>query len=492
VGADIRRLASGSLFYGLGSAAVGALGFLLLPLYSRVLTPSEYGVVAVVASISAVLSLVLPLGLHGSVTRLYFDATSAEHRRRIVGAIWLAMVLFALAIAVVAHAVGSAVFGALFPSIPFYPYGALGVWAAFLSTFSRIPLVLLQIEERPREYVTLTVGTALVTTTITIYLVVVLGLGAAGYLAGGVIGSVAAAPAFVATTLRRSDLRWRGDVVRSALAYGTPLVPHALAAWTLELSDRAILQRFVSLAALGVYSLAYQFGVLMNVVGTAVNNAWTPFVFRRLNEGRTDAASSLSQIATYFTAAIGWVGLAIASLSGDAIALLTPPAFHGAIPLAPWIVFGCTIQALYYVPGNLVLAKGRTSRLAGVTGVAALTNVSLNLLLVPTFGVIAAAWATFASYEVMLVLAWAAGQQAFALKYQYPRLARIGLVVMLTFAGGRVIGSDGEALAILARVALVAAFPVFLVAAGSARHEEWNLVRGEAKALLGRLAVRAR
>lgn len=489
---DIRRLASGSLLYGLGGALVGALAFILLPLYSRVLTPAEYGTVAVMAAVTAVLSLTMPLGLHGAVTRLYFETADVEERRQRVGAIWLAMVGIALFLGALAQVFGAAAFGLLLPAVPFYPYGVLAVWTAVASVFARIPLGLLQIEERAREYVALTIGMALLTTLLTVILVVTLRLGAAGYLAGALAAGIVMAPVYVLLTTRRANVRWRPDIVRSALLYGTPLVPHGLAGWTLELSDRAILQRFVSLASLGIYSLAYQFGVLMNVVGTALNNAWIPFVFKRLNEDRSDAGASLSRLATYFAAAIAWAGLGVAMLAGDAIAVLTPVAFHDAIPLAPWIVFGCALQALYYVPGNLVLARGRTSRLAIVTFSAAVMNVTLNLALVPRYGVAAAAWATFASYLLMLGLAWRAGQRAFALHYEYARLAWIGLFAGLLFVVGRAISGDGQILPIAARLGLTAAFPVLLVASGFARPDERQAIRNEAQALRLRWAIRAR
>ena len=488
LGADLRRLVSRSVVYGLGSLATAGISFILLPLYTRYLTPADYGTVAVASAIGAVLSVILPLGLHGAVTRFYFEARDPGARRERVGSIWAAMIVSSITLTIVTMLIGPQVFQVLIPSVPFFPFGALAVATAFASVFARVPLLLFQIEERPLPYVLASLATALITTGFTLALVVFLGRGAVGYLLGALAGATVMALPFLVLTLRRVAVSWRVQTVRSALAYGAPLVPHGLASWTLELSDRAVLQRFVSLAALGLYSLAYQFGTLMNVIGSALNNAWIPLVYRRLNDANPAAESGISRLATYFAFLVAWAGLALALLAGDVITLLTPASFHEAIQLAPWIVVGCTFQALYYLPGNFIMARGGTSRIALATFVSGGANVLLNLALAPRFGIVAAAWSTLISYAILLGLTWRFGQQAFAVRYEYPRLAKVALTAAAVFGVGMAIGNTGDAIAIGARLSLWAAFPVLLLMTGFATADESQTVRLEIRALRSRWA----
>jgi O-antigen/teichoic acid export membrane protein len=457
--ADVRRLAGGSLVYGIGSVLLRGLSFFLLPLYTSYLSPADYGVLAIATAVTAVLAVIYPLGLHGAVTRMYFETNDVRERRERVGAIWQFMVIAGLAMTLMVQLIGGWVFERLFVSVPFLPYGLLATWTAFANMLGVVPLMLLQIEERSRRYVAMTAVTTLVTVGSIIWFVVVNRLGASGYLLGAFVGSMVMALPFVVMTWRWVRLAPRWDVVRAALRYGLPLVPHGLASWTLELSDRAILQRFVSLAQVGLYSLAYQFGTIMNVVASAINNAWIPFVFRRVNEQGDAAKPGLARLATYFAFVIVWTGLGLSLLVEDAISFLTTPPFHAAAEFAPWIIFGCMFQSLYFVPGNFILARGRTSRIAIVTLVSGAMNVTLILLLAPRFGVIAAAWATFASYLLMLGLAWGYGQQAFAIPYEYSRLVRVALAAGGLFAAGTLVADHDMPLRTMERIAIWAAFP---------------------------------
>ena len=466
------------MVYGLGSVLLRGLSFFLLPLYTQYLTPADYGVLAIATSVTALLSVVYPLGLHGAVTRLYFEATEPGERRHRVGVIWATMVVVALAMTLVLHLAGGWLFDRLFIDVPFYPYGTLAVWTAFANMLGVVPLMLLQIEERPRRYVAFSGATTLVTAAAIIWFVVVNGLGATGYLLGALVGSAIMAGPYVALTLGRVHVTARWDVVQAALRYGLPLVPHGLASWTIELSDRAILQRFVSLAQLGLYSLAYQFGTIMNILASAINNAWIPFVFRRINEQGDAAKPRLARLSTYFAFALVWIGLGLSLLVEDAIAILTAPPFHAAAEFAPWIIFGCLFQSLYFVPGNLILARGRTSRIALATVLSGALNVALVLLLAPRFGVIAAAWATFASYFLLLVLAWAFGQESFPIPYEYGRLLRLAIAAGALFAVGSALVSESAPLRTLERLGLWVVFPAALAVLGFYERHELQAMRG--------------
>ena len=490
--ADFRRIASGSVIYGLGSVLLRGLGFFLLPLYTRYLTPADYGVLAITTSVTAVLSVVYPLGLHGAVTRLYFETSEPGERRERVGVIWMTMLGLGLGMTLVLQVAGGWIFDRLFVDVPFAPYGMLATWTAFASLLGFMPLMLLQIEERSRLYVAATGVTTLVTAAAIIWLVVANRLGATGYLIGTLVGAAVMGVPFLVMTWRSVHVVPRWDIMRSALRYGLPLVPHGLASWTLELSDRAILQRFVSLTQLGLYSLAYQFGTIMNILASAINNAWIPFVFRRVNEQGDVAKPALARLATYFAFALVWIGLGLSLLVEDAIALLTAPPFHAAARFAPWIIFGCMFQSLYFVPGNFILARGRTSRIALVTLVSGAVNVTLILLLAPQYGAIAAAWSTFAAYLLMLVLAWVFGQQAYTVPYEYVRLLRLVLVAGGLFAVGTLVLTEATPFRAVGRLGLWALFPGALAALGFFDRQELNAVGSFVRRLNPGQALRRR
>ena len=485
VRAALRKLVGASAVYGLGSVLVRGLSFLLLPVYTRHLSPSEYGIVALAVTCTVVLGLVYPLGLRGAVSRTWYDDATLEERRERVGTLWIAMLLAAAAMALALDRAGPGLAAALLPDVPFHPYLRLAVWTAFLGVLGIVPLVLLQAQERPRAYVGLTIGTALVTIALTVWFVVG-GGGAEGYLRGALFGAAIAVVPFLVVTFREARPVYRRGVVRPALAFGLPLVPHAVAAWVLEMSDRAILARFLPLHDVGVYSLGYQLGAAMGLLTTAFNAAWVPFLFGALKEEGPAAQPRLSRLVTYFTFVLCFVGLGWALRVGHVRPLLAGAAFQGARHITPWVVGAYVLGGLYLVPTNLLFWRKRTTVIPLVTLAAGAANVGLNLWLVPRHGAIAAAWATLAAYAVLLLLTWRSAERVHPFPYEYRRLGLMVTVALALFLAGRLLPFPNPALEVAGRVLLWLAFPFGLLVLGALDRAELavlaRLLRGGKRA----------
>lgn len=477
----LRKLAGASAVYGLGSVLVRGLAFLLLPLYTRYLSPAEYGIVALTMTCTVVLGLIYPLGLRGAVSRTWYEEGTEEERRERVGTLWIAMVLAAGVMALALDRVGASLTAAVFPEVPFHPYLRFAVWTAFLGVLGITPLVLLQAQERPRAYVLLTVGTALATTAVTVWMVVK-GRGAVGYLQGALIGAGLAAIPYLALTLRQVRPVFRPGVLMPALAFGLPLVPHALAGWALEMSDRAILTRFLPLHDVGVYSLGYQLGAAMGLLTAAFNAAWVPFLFGTLKAEGDESHPRLARLVSYYALALCFLGLGWALLAEHVVPILAGPGFREAHRITPWVVGGYVCSGLYLVPTNLLFWQRRTRVIPLVTLAAGAANVGLNLWLVPRHGAIAAAWATLAAYAVLLILTWWSAERLHPFPYEYRRLGLMAGLALALFLAGRLLPFPSAALEVAGRVLLWLAFPFGLIALGALDRAELavltRLVRG--------------
>jgi O-antigen/teichoic acid export membrane protein len=471
----LRKLVGASAVYGLGSVLVRGLAFLLLPLYTRYLNPSEYGIVALAVTCTVVLGLIYPLGLRGAVSRTWYEEGTPQERRERVGTLWIAMVLAAAAMALALDRAGPWLSAALLPEVPFQPYLRLAVWTAFLGVFGLTPLVLLQAQERPRAYVVLTVGTALVTTLLSVWLVL-LGRGAEGYLLGALLGSGVAAVCYLALTLRQVRPVWRSGVLVPALAFSLPLVPHAIAGWALEMSDRAILSRLVPLHDVGVYSLGYQLGAAMGLLTNAFNAAWVPFLFGALKEEGEAAQPRLARLVTYYAFVLCFVGLGWGLLVEHALPLLAGPEFQAAYHITPWVVGGYVLGGLYFIPTNLLFWRRQTRVIPMVTVAAGAANVGLNLWLIPRYGAIAAAWSTLVAYALLLLLTWWRAERLHPFPYEYRRLGLMAGLALALFVAGQLLPFPGSALEVAGRVLLWLSFPFGLLATGALDRAELTVL----------------
>jgi len=465
VGSALRKLVGASAVYGLGSVLVRGLAFMLLPVYTRYLSPAEYGIVALTVTCTVVLGLLYPLGLRGAVSRTYYAGGSVEERKERVGTLWIAMILFAAVMALVLDRIGPSLTAALLPEVPFHPYLRLAVWTAFLGVLGLTPLVLLQAQERALAYVLLTIWTALTTTALTVWLVL-RGGGAEGYLQGALIGAALAAVPYLALTIGQIRPVFRMSVLGPALAFGLPLVPHALAGWALEMSDRAILTRFLPLRDVGVYSLGYQLGAAMGLLTTAFNAAWVPFLFGTLKQEGEQAHPKLARLVTYFAIVLCFIGLGWSLLVEHATRLIAGPEFREAYRITPWVVGGYVLSGLYLIPTNLLFWRQQTRVIPLVTLAAGATNIGLNLWLVPRYGAIAAAWSTLAAYAILLILTWRSAERLHPFPYEYRRLGLMAGLALALFLTGQFLPFPSPAVEVTGRVLLWLAFPLGLIALG--------------------------
>jgi O-antigen/teichoic acid export membrane protein len=449
----------------MGSVLVRGLAFVLLPVYTRYLSPAEYGIVALTVTCTVLLSMLYPLGLRGAVSRTYYESGSAQERKERVGTLWIAMILFATVSALVLDRIGPSLAAAILPEVPFHPYLRLAVWTAFLGVLGLTPLVLLQAQERAHAYVLLTLWTALTTTSVTLWLVV-RGGGAEGYLQGALIGAALAAIPYLALTIGQIRLVFRMNILMPALAFSLPLVPHALAGWALEMSDRAILTRLLPLHDVGVYSLGYQLGAAMGLVTMAFNAAWVPFLFGTLKSEGEQAHAKLTRLVTYYAVALCFIGLGWSLLVEHAITLIAGPQFQEAHRITPWVVGGYVFGGLYLIPTNLLFWRQRTRVIPLATLAAGVVNVGINLWLVPRYGAIAAAWSTLAAYAVLLILTWRSAERLHPFPYEYRRLGLIAGLALALFLAGQLLPFPSPALEVAGRVLLWLAFPFGLLALG--------------------------
>ena len=408
---SIRQLFGRTVVYSLGGLLMRGIGFLLLPLYTRYLTRSDYGILAVTGIVNQILTVVYPLGLQNAVMRFYFSASNEDERLRNSGTMWLAMLSFSLILTLLLDTFGKNLFPVFFKSVPFNPFIRMAIWTAFFNATTLLPLVFFRVQERPGAYVITVILTQLQTYMIIVSFVVFQRQGAFSYLQGHFLSMAILTIPYAYLTMRniRVSLDW--SVLRTALAFGLPLVPHALATWVLEFSDRFILEKFVSLDDLGLYSIGYLFGSVMILIGVSVNNAWVPYFYRAMeNEGEA-ADENLARLITYYVLALGLLAMVQALFIKELIEIFTAPAFHDAYRVAVWVIGGQLLSGLYFIPANFLMFYKKTSFLAVVTVTSGLLNVGLNWWLVPLHGIIAAAWTTFLGYGLMFGLTWYMSQR---------------------------------------------------------------------------------
>jgi O-antigen/teichoic acid export membrane protein len=455
LGGQITRLAQHSAIYGLGGLVSRFVALLLLPLYTRYLTPADYGAVETLVALAAILATILRLGIASAFFRFYFDSSDTAHRLRVVRtSFWFTMTMATLGL-VVGLALAGQISEWLFDTTD----RATLVRMAFVLLWAQMNFeqmtALFRVEERAVAFTIATLANLVITVTATVAFVVVLDWGATGVIAGNFTGTLAVYAVLLVYRHEQLGLTLDRPLLRRMNRFGLPLVPSMLALWMLNFGDRFFILKLADASEVGVYSIGSRIASAMVLLLTAFRAAWPAFAFSIEDDDR--ARRAYSYVLTYLLFVASWAALALGLLAPWIVEWLTTPAFYDASDVVALLAFGAVAFGGFIV---VSIGLGRTKRTQFnwvVTGSAAAVSVTLNLLLIPRHGIVGAGIANLCAFTVMFVgITWWS-QRVFWVPYQWRRV----VTVIATAVGLTVLGKALD-VPLAAAIALVAVYPLAL------------------------------
>jgi O-antigen/teichoic acid export membrane protein len=457
----LRRLATTGAAYTAASILSKLIAVALLPLYTRYLTPADYGAAEVMFAAIVSASIVVRFGLIEAVLRFYYK--DDEDSDRVVASSFAGLFWFATIGALVALPFATPISEALLDR-PAPELARIAIGGLWVLTMFEFMLTLFRLEERARAFFLTTILNVLVTIGLTVALVVGADEGARGLL----LGSYASGAAFVLGLIflqrRRLSLFFDRALLRRLLRFGLPTMPAEASLYLLNFVDRIIIVRSVGLAEAGLYSLAVKFAQGVNVLVRGFQLAWPPLAYSIRDDD--EARRAYATVVTLFVAGCAFVVTGMWLFSRWLVRALAAPAFFDSYEAIGLISTAVTLYAVYMV---LVVILGRTGRTefnfpAAIAALAA--NVALNLILVPPLGIVGAGLALVASYLVVLALMYFFTQRLFPVPYQWGRLAKVVLASALLVGVGELVMPTAGAAGLLGRAALLVAYPLALFATG--------------------------
>ena len=463
----LRRLATTGAAYTAASVLSKLIAVALLPLYTRYLTPADYGAAEVMFAAVVSASIVIRFGMIEALLRFYYK--DDEDPGRVVST-FLRRAVLALhrsgadRAAVRRADLRSAArpprsrpgadldrrpLGADDDRVPAHPVPARGARPCLL-----------------RHDIVNVLGAI----GLTVVLVVGQGEGARGLLLGSYASGALFALALIVVHRRRLSLWIDGPLLRRMTRFGLPTMPAELSLYLLNFVDRIVIVRSAGLAEAGLYSLAVKFAQAVNVLVRGFQLAWPPLAYSIRDDG--EARRAYAAIVTWFVAGCAFVVTGMWLFSRWIVRILAAPQFFDSYEAIGLIATGVTLYALYMV---LVVILGRTGRTEfnfPATIAALIANVALNLILVPPLGIVGAGLALVASYVVVVGLMYAFTQRLFPVPYEWGRLTRVLFVsAALVGLGELLLPTDGF-VGLLTRIVFWLAYPAVLLLSGFFTTEE--------------------
>src|SRR5204863_584019 len=346
LGGQMKRLVRHSAVYGIGGLVSRILAVLLLPLYTHYLSKADYGAIETLIALTTVLVIVLRAGISSAFFRFYFDAGDDEGRTVVVRtSFWFTMtsataglvlgLVFASEIAAAFNGVSAAMVRAAF----------VGLWAQM--NYEQLTS-LFRVEERSVAFALSSLANVIVTVAATVLLVAVWHKGPVGVLVGNFLGTLVVYLVLLAYRRYQLGLQFDRELFRQMNRFGFPLVPSALALWTVNFVDRVLLNRIAGAGELGLYSLGVRVASVVLFIFIAFRTAWPAFAYSI--EDDDEARRTYGFVLTYLLFVCCWVSLALGLLAPWLVHLLASrPEFYPASRVVAPLAFGTAAYAAYVV-----------------------------------------------------------------------------------------------------------------------------------------------
>ncbi|MGD8374707.1 MAG: lipopolysaccharide biosynthesis protein [Acidobacteriota bacterium] len=421
------------LVYGTGEAIRRVAGLLLFPIYTRLLTPHDYGILSLVGACGSLSLTLLGMGIPTSIFRFYLREEGEEGRRQVLRAC-LNLVGLALLPALILAGASRPLAQQILGDADLWLFLVLILIATYGDLLSKVPLAPIRARQQSGLYVTLTTSSLLVTLLLSVTFVVVLRWGVFGILLAQALVAGVWSLILLAHLLRQGIPRTRPGMMGQVARYGLPLVLAALAQFLLNLSDRFILKLFVPLSELGLYAVGYRLAEGITIATTVFSFTWVPFAFGEM--GTPEGKQRMAKVGTAWFGLVLLAGTGIAVFSRELIQVLTGPSFHDAAPVVPVVVVGLTLSAAYPISSMGLQLADRTGYLPYLNAAAAALNLVLNFLWIPVHGIQGAAWATAAAYALLFGSSLLLSQRAFRLPISHARWGAGILMALVAGASG--------------------------------------------------------
>ncbi len=414
----LKTLAKESLIYGVSGILTRFVSVLLMPIYTAIFAPADFGIVSLVTTFSALLSILLILSLDNSMGRWYYENESEDDRKITSSTFLWSCFTAALLLSTLVFVLRGYIADTIFRTPETRPLLALMAINLPLTVFSVFTVNMLRLQRKPIATTVFTLSTALLTVALNIVFIVVLKVGISGIFYAQIITSIVATiwtivlfrnalSPFAFSTQRWSEM----------INFSLPLIPATVAHWVIALSGAYFIQIMWGTHEVGLYQVGLNVASIAALATTAFQMAWAPFAYSIHKQA--GARQVYARVLLAFVASSCSLSLGVMLFAPEILRVLTSPSYYDAATVAGLLAFGQVLLGMSSIaaigPG---IVKNNKPYGAAVLVSAGLLVV-LNLALVPRLGKEGAAISVLLSQSVVPLIVFARGQKIYPIPYRF-------------------------------------------------------------------------
>lgn len=427
----LKRFFKETLIYGLSTYIQKFIGVFLLPLYTALLTPEDYGILDLLGTVAIISIYLVVAGTDSSLSYYYFRKEHINERPVMVSSTLFIRITFASAAFIIV--------GLLSNKLSFLIFGKdyslflilTGISLAVQSIYSFFT-DLIRFEKRPWIFTWVSVTNLLINIGLNIYFILILKKGVWGAIMASVICYGIMACFTVYYVFRRYGIHFSYSWAKKILAYGSPLIGTAFAVWILTTTDRYFLAHYRNIADIGIYAVGFKLASFLGLVSGALQMAWSPYAMDIQYE--PNAKKIYAKVFfIYFVVNILAVFF-ISMFSIDLLKVFTQPAYYSAKAVVPFLCMSVVFFSGYFIVSIGIAVTKKAQHTIWITLTAAAVNIAMNFLLTPEIGAVGAALSIMTANFLIFALTLWISQKLYPVEYGYIRVAALFIPAALIVA----------------------------------------------------------
>jgi O-antigen/teichoic acid export membrane protein len=477
-----------SSVYGLGNGLSRAVALLLLPLYTRYLTPTDYGVLELIEVTTGLVAIAVSLGITGALSRFYYAYDNAHDRGRLVCTVYGLLAFGSTIVLALAIFHSRRLAGLVLDSEQYTIHFRIALAGLIFGVFVDLGQSYLRMLYKSVFFVTLSVVTLVVSVLLNVFFIVQMELGVLGILYTNLITRVLVGIPLTVAILRQTGLGFSGQDARAVLSYSLPLLPSAILTAVASQGDRYFIKHYGSIADAGVYGLANKMGRVFHALLTVpFIGTFLPRRFQLAQE-RDDAPAVFRTIfdCVFFITLVASLTLAV--FSEEIVSVMTTPAFYGAAVFIPVILLTRLVFGTKYHFDFGVLYSRKTQYYLYANLTTIVVQFAAMFVLIPAWGVWGAVCASLLATAVNSLALYVFSARLYPIPYNFARNGKLLTLAVAVYLLSLLLSGHGPELAIPLKALLLCAFVVLLPRTGIVSRSEISQVQ----ALMGQMVARTR
>lgn len=412
----LRSFIKDSVIYTLPTIVSRGLSIILVPLYTRVLTPADYGIFDLLLVFASIVNLTIPLEIGQAVARFFPAETDQEKKVSFFStAFWFTLAIYSI-FAFFAISLGKDLSSLVLQKEGITVVFQLGIIYIWINGIMLIVQNQLRWELKSKKYAISSLIFSISTAIVAVVLAYILKLGLVGLLVGMIVG-VAFSLIYCLYALKGSiKLQFNSGVFKKMLLFSAPLIPSGIAVFLNTYVDRLMINHFLGLEAVGLYGVGIRIAAIVGLVMVGINYSLYPLVYTHYKEINTPF--EIARIFRFFVfiSLLFYVGITLFAF--DILVVMTTPAFYDGAGLVIYMIPSMLLAQSYnFAPG--VFLEGKTVFVMWINIAGAILNLLLNYLLIQWIGINGAAISTLSVSFLVFLSYMILNQKYYSIPHQW-------------------------------------------------------------------------